>query len=467
MALKRSTTIALVALITGGLLLWFLFFTSPTIIGAGIAFFAFFILALIYPRFFFLILCVVYPFRYLQFEIEDYNYQIEYITVLAVIVLLATLINVYLLKRLRPRYELKFGLAFAGFVAACGLSLLNTPDLVESALYIVKPVLLFYLAYLLLPINLIKAKDFLQKVLWAVLWCGIATSLLGLISIIQQLLDGVSIFAIRATPFAYGIFNPLGYNQNQIGEVLVATIPFALILYIWLRKQYHSSANLVLGFAIFMTVILLLTLSRAGWIALAIEVFIVLYAYRRSIAQKTIPVFIIIIILLGILVPSSVIFYQFITGTEEVSNSNEVRWVLTDIALDNYEKYPIFGEGIGTYVESIYTNYKYLPYFRLELKFDAHGLFQKLVSEVGTVGMITFGIFVASIAVFIQRAWKHVKGRQEAVLIYSLSIAAIVGTSIYVAFNTSYYDSVTWLPIGIAIATIALLTKLDKTNATN
>jgi O-antigen ligase len=462
---QASIAKIIIAISTFGLLSFLLFFTSPTIIAAAAIFLAFLLVASVWPRLFFIILCVVYPFRYLQFKVEDYNYQVEYVTVLAVLILLAVLLNIYVLKRIKPKYELAFGITFICFLGANTLSLLNTPDLTASILFIVKPILLFYLAYLLLPINLIKNKNYLEKVLWAVFSCGLITAILGAISVIQQLLTGAGLTAIRAYPFAYGLFMPLGYNQNQIGEVLVASIPFTLILFLWRRISDPRVAKIALISTLFMTAVLLLTLSRAGWIALVIEIFVVFLAYKRSWAEKTIPLFVMIVIILIIIIPSSVIFYKFITGTEEVSNSNQVRLVLTEIALDNFYKYPFFGEGSGTYVESIYHNYKYLPYFRLELKFDAHGLFQKIISELGIVGLITFGVFAAAIGIYIKKAWKYIRFNRESTLIYSLAIAAIIGNAVYMAFNTSFYDAVTWLPIGLSIAIISWLNTINKKHA--
>ena len=84
---------------------------------------------------------------------------------------------------------------------------------------------------------------------------------------------------------------------------------------------------------------------------------------------------------------------------------------------------------------------------------DSHGFIQKILLEEGFVGLALFVIFL--IIVFAE-LFKVESPVAEDGLLIPLMITMLAGVFAFQMFNTSYFSSVMWLPIGVALAAAKL-----------
>ena len=85
---------------------------------------------------------------------------------------------------------------------------------------------------------------------------------------------------------------------------------------------------------------------------------------------------------------------------------------------------------------------------------DAHGLIQKMLVETGLFGLLAFVSFLGWVV------WTLIKRVRDDVF-YQALLCMVAGALVFQLFNTSYLNSVLWLPIGMALAGVAL----KKTNS--
>jgi len=133
-------------------------------------------------------------------------------------------------------------------------------------------------------------------------------------------------------------------------------------------------------------------------------------------------------------------------------SSTENRLLLTQIAWRALAAQPLVGYGPGTFVTLVENNVRFTAKYGDPL--DSHGVWQKLIAEVGSLGTAAFALFVGLIFWNLYRALKIYK--REAQLLLPLTVA-VLGGFIYQWFNTSYYKGKLWVPIAVALAGMNLL----------
>ncbi|HLD81773.1 MAG TPA: hypothetical protein VJA22_01025, partial [Patescibacteria group bacterium] len=153
---------------------------------------------------------------------------------------------------------------FLLFLIACTLSFFNTPDMAASIKYFLRPMLFFYLMFMIIPYVSIENTKILKRALVVSFTLGIVISLMGLISLFLPEQSG-EIFR-RALPISIFGMYPLGTNHNLIAEVLVAVIPLGWFLSTHERNKHRKQALKLAS--VFVASICVLTFSRAGWIVL-------------------------------------------------------------------------------------------------------------------------------------------------------------------------------------------------------
>ena len=86
---------------------------------------------------------------------------------------------------------------------------------------------------------------------------------------------------------------------------------------------------------------------------------------------------------------------------------------------------------------------------------DAHGILQKLILETGIIGLVSFCIFLVYLFVSF---WK----KRQVSYLHSVLIASAMGAIVFQLFNTSYFGSVMWLPIGLVIASFGIIEPYEQ-----
>jgi O-antigen ligase len=424
------------------------------------------ILAVLFVLLFFLrfitlgmyLMVLFYPFIYLQLFIGQ-NVNIPYIDLVAMFVLTAWVFRsiffppyggLYFIKQWSRGAKLTLenfpGLIFfLLFIAAAFLSLINAENFLYSLKYILRPLSFFYLMFIVLPYNIINSKKVLINVLKCFYSVGIFVALMGLWSILFPLSSGLLRQAVPLPIFGIPI---LGTNHNLIAEVLISVIPIGFIL-IWETKEIWIKKLLITG-VLLMIAINLLTFSRTGWIALAFELLVlVLVKYRKNIRNY----FELGLVVLLIISPLLVYGYIF-TTSEIVGVSNLNRIALTKIALEIFYKHPIVGAGIGTFVDQVAMNRWYIVDFGSPS--EAHGVAQKLLAETGLLGFLTFFSLLGYIIWRLVNSYRQMPKDSPYKYILLALILSSAGSIIFQLFNTSYFVSKLWLPLGVALAAARL-----------
>lgn len=406
----------------------------------------------------FYLIVIFYPFIYLQLFIgRDIN--VPYVDLLAMFVFAAWVLRSFFL----PPYggfhfikQLGRGAKFSWenfpgivffllFFSASLLSLINTENFLFSVKYILRPLSFFYLMFVVLPYNVVNSKKVLFNVLKIFYTVGIFAVLMGLWSILFPATSGILRRAVPIPIFGIPI---LGTNHNLIAEVLISVIPIGFIL-IWEAKEIWIKKILIVGL-LFMAVVNLLTFSRTGWIALAFELLVlVLVKYKkniRSFFELSLAIFFIL---------SPLLMYGYIFMTSEiVRTSNLNRIALTKIALENFLKHPVVGNGAGTFVEQVARDKWYIIDFGNPS--ESHGVAQKLLAETGLLGFLTFFALLSYVMWRVIGVYRGLDRETPYKYVLLALILSSAGSILFQLFNTSYFVSKLWLPLGVALAAARL-----------
>ena len=404
------------------------------------------------------LMVLFYPFIYLQLFIGQ-NVNVPYVDLIAIFVFAAWVLHslflppyggFHFIKQWRKGAKLSLenfpGLIFfAMFIAAALLSLINATDFFYSLKYILRPLSFFYLMFVVLPYNIINSKKVLINVFRIFYAVGIFVSLMGLWSVLFSNAQGLLRQAVPLPIFGIPI---LGTNHNLIAEVLISVIPIGFIL-IWEAKDLLIKKLLITG-VLLMIAINLLTFSRTGWITLAFELLVmVLIKYRKNIRSY----FELGAVVFLIISPLLVYGYLFLTSGL-VQSSNENRIALTRIALDTFYKHPIVGAGAGTFVDQVAMDHWYIVDFGSPS--EAHGVVQKLLAETGILGFLTFFALLGYIIWRLIAAYRQMPEDSPYKYILLALMLSAAGSIIFQFFNTSYFVSKLWLPLGVALAAARL-----------
>jgi len=391
----------------------------------------------------------LYPFTYFQFIYKDIN--VPYVDIVALILFAAWCLKsiyLYLEKGQKlSRKNFPAWIFMSLFVLAAFLSLLNVEreNFYLALKFVFRPIIFFYLMYVILPFNIINNLKKLFTTFKIMLVLGIGLCLMGIWSIIIT----PSIQLKRAMPTAiFGIY-PMGTNHNSLAEVLVCLIPIALILF-WYEKDVFLKTVYLIG-AFFIAGVNLLTLSRAGWIALILELFLLgLLKYRKE--AKNIFTSYLPYLSLILLAPIIYLMYKlFSLGV--VARSDVNRLDLIELAFTLFKNHPLFGNGAGTFTIVLSQVRWYIVVYGEII--DAHGFIFKTIAETGLFGTLSFISLLSYILYVLFKTYLANKKTPNAFLILG-GFLAVVGGIAFQLFNTSYFIAQLWLPIGLALTTLKL-----------
>jgi O-antigen ligase len=177
-------------------------------------------------------------------------------------------------------------------------------------------------------------------------------------------------------------------NPNDMALNLVAFLPLAIILVLGRAKPLLRSV-LVIG-APAMLAAIIFSKSRGGTLGLVGMLMVLLFHIRR--VRPSIAVAVIALSFVTIpLLPAS--FTQrmssIIHPEEDPTGSREARKRLLRESWQAYLDYPVFGLGAGQF-------HNYNPAHREESWSEAHNAWLQVASELGTGGLLIFGVIVGS-----------------------------------------------------------------------
>lgn len=306
--------------------------------------------------------------------------------------------------------------------------------------YLFRPMLFLFLFYFVLPYLLLK-KNTTQylSIIKTMFWLALAIAIFGLSSVFFVKQMGWA----RIVPYKIFGVTPLGLNHNQLAEVLVALLPSGWYLYAYARyKKHKEDAGLYAVAALFITAIAALTLSRAAWVSMSVQFIIVAFYlirfrwFKTFLYDKSAFLAVLFLPIIG--------YMTFFLGSSIVTSSNIARIDAAAIAFHYSSTSPWFGQGPGSFIYILADT----ALFRAEYgdPLDSHGFLLKLLLENGLIGLILFSGFLLWVMGYVSNSFLHTKDRALILML----LASVAGIVTFQLFDTSYYSSIMWLPLGIA-----------------
>ncbi len=243
----------------------------------------------------------------------------------------------------------------------------------------------------------------------------------------------------------YSVFG----NPNILAEYLIMIIPISAALF-WYSKKIHKKTIFLIT-SLILTIALVLTLSRGGWIGFAFGIFIFIILIEKKLLLALIP-----IALLGIyFLPQSIVNRILTIGNlGDSSNAYRIRlWKITlEIIRDNW----LVGVGFG------YIPFKttFETYIRTMPAYHSHNTYLQTMGEMGILGLI---VFIMLIFVLYKYAIKKLM-KEEDRYIRTMAGGVLAGLSALLAHGA--VESVLYLPkIIITFWTlVALILALMRTS---
>jgi hypothetical protein len=378
----------------------------------------------------------------------------------AVILFVSVLLSL-LASLLLPYKKLKHALLPTGWVLY-GTSLLTGlctsfyayDHLAGISIYFwLRNILFVYFAFVVVPYHVINNKEEIIKLFKIWFYTGLGIALFGLSSLFM----GVSVDWLRVTPYYIKGIAPLGVNHNLLAEPLVMIIPGVLFLYLFHKAKKES--KMYLGGLIFIIAIALLTLSRAAWLSVLVGILIMAifnfgkvrdYFRHKQIGWNWLWV--------TIFLPVLVYMGLFLIQAPIVVGSTISRWESTKIVWFYFMRRPWFGYGSGMYLQ-LFNDVKVF-WWEYGDPLEAHGFLQKILLEHGSIGLVLFLGFLFFVSYKLYKKFKQTAG-YDLLMLQMIFVCMWMGI-VFQLFNTSYYRSVMWLPIGLSVVAIKLFKDKNK-----
>ena len=359
------------------------------------------------------------------------------------------LIDRILKRNVLPTWRWPLFLPFAFFIFFCLFSAVLSSNIGESLWHVFRWPIFLYLVYIFLPYNLINDSKDLKTAVTALIGSVSLVAISGYLSLFTQnwhdsfyRLSAISLFGS----------NPFGSNHNLIAEYLNVGAFLILMMRALSRSEKHR--RIFMASFVFVSIGVLLTFSRAGWITLFLQILAYLIIGWKN-KKKNI---------LTILLGSSLVLLLFIPfawrmGSLQANNtsSTENRWLLSEIAWKAFLDKPLFGQGSGQFVDLVSNNLRFTAKYGEPV--DSHGFLQKIISENGAFGL---GSWLFIIIVLIQWSARSLRNFPASRHWLLPLIIAGAGGLFFQIFNTSYYKGKVWLPIALGLAAIKLINERDS-----
>lgn len=381
--------------------------------------------------------------------------EIPFIDSLSLIVLISFIIRqiyFHFFSNREDKIKFPLGWAFLTFFVVTLFSAVLNDNIISSIWYSLRWILFFYLAFVVLPFNIIKDKKTLKNVLVLFSIGGFLVALMGVSSLFFQ--DWSDSF-FRVKPlYVLGdwIF---GENYNLLAEFLIISSFAVLSLKYWF-KDFRSDRliNVLAGFFILVN---LLTFGRTAWMTIGLQVILYFGIEFFIIKSKKISLSEILISLFFVIVFISPFFVKMLSLQEANVSSTENRVLLTQISIEAFLEKPFFGHGSGSFVSLVADNVRFVAKYGDPL--DSHGFGQKVLAENGIVGALA--LLLLLFLIFRKLYLGVINNKADYKLLLALLVASF-GGYFYQIFNTSYYKGRIWFPIALALIALELISKNKK-----
>lgn len=242
--------------------------------------------------------------------------------------------------------------------------------------------------YLFAVVNSIRTKKDFNSYLTVLMAAVTIVALIGLV----QIFTGVEIarewLDVENNPdMRVRIFSIFG-NPNTLAEYLVIFTPLAVGMF-WHTKSLKKKVVFGAGVAS-MLIALVFTMSRGGWIGIAMAALIFCILVDKRLLLLSVPILLVALVVL----PDSIV-NRILSIGNFADTSNAHRFNVWNISKALIKDHPVAGVGFG------YVPFKqvYETYSRTINSYHAHNSYLETIAELGFVG---FGVFMAMLVTFVR-----------------------------------------------------------------
>lgn len=294
------------------------------------------------------------------------------------------------------------------------LVFINSPDFavaIEGFRVVVQHVMWYFLA-----LQLMRRRETIHRTLWTFI---VGIGLLGFHGIYQYLTKAPMLgnwvdSGETLTTRAYSIID----SPNAFASLLVLFIPIGFAMFIVHKDVLLKIVALIFTFA--MGVSLIVTFSRAAWIAafLSIIVFFVFIA-KKMILMIAALVFAALFNINGIYSRFSYMF----TPEYMVKSSNGGRVFRYAFGLEKVKNDKVIGLGLGRFGGAVATNHNLSPFYM-------DNYYLKTFIETGYVGITTFVLLILTLLFNSVRYIFGIRDREDQILAYGI-FSGMIGVLIH------------------------------------
>lgn len=239
------------------------------------------------------------------------------------------------------------------------------------------------IGFLVIIMNSINSLEDFNKIVTVLVFSATLIALYGLYQYIVGVeMDAAWLDSENNEGITTRIYSVFG-NPNILAEYLILTIPMSVALF-WDTKKI-SKKIIFLGTTLIMTLALVLTLSRGGWIGFAVAALIFIILVEKKILLSLIPISLGAVYLL----PQTIINRILSIGNLGDS-SNAYRIKIWDITLDIIRDNWVAGLGFG----HLPFKQTFETYIRTMPTYHAHNTYLQIAAELGIPGLIAFLAFI-------------------------------------------------------------------------
>jgi putative inorganic carbon (hco3(-)) transporter len=321
----------------------------------------------------------------------------------------------------------------------------------------------------LVLIHLVSSAADLRHCLWAL---SLGGAVLAGAAVVQAVTGfdsgGLSSLGVQFGPTAQTIRleGPIGLDSNYFGQLLVLVVPLALYLS-WTesRPRWRAAA---LGILALVTVVLMWTFSRGGFLSLLV-VLAAAAVLRRSSGRRLAVIAALLVVIglgaphlywgrMGLTAGNAVSLVEGATPAAAPAREDDSifdRSSLVRVGLLIFLEHPLTGVGKGNYL-AVFPRY----FERVDAGLPARGLgphnaFVQIAAESGLAGLVTFIAVIVFAGLSVRTARRELRGRgleRESLLIEAIGLA-IVGYLLTAMFlNDNTYQRYLWLLVGLVVA---------------
>lgn len=239
------------------------------------------------------------------------------------------------------------------------------------------------LSFLFVMVNSVKSKEDFNKIVVMLVFSATLVALYGLFQYIVGVEMEAAWLDVENNPDIRTRIYSVFHNPNILAEYLIMTIPLSVSLF-WHSKRIHKKI-IFLGTTLIMSLALVLTLSRGGWLGFAFSACIFIILVERRLLLTLIP-----ITLGGVYLLPQTIINRILSIGNLSDSSNAYRITMWEITLDIIKDNWVAGVGFG----HLPFKQTFETYIRTHPTFHAHNTYLETAAEMGIPGLIVFLLFL-------------------------------------------------------------------------